>query len=318
MKELEIIDIGSRFGIHPSNKTLTSLAQHILIECDADECKRLELKYKQFPNIKIFNKFFNKKKNIDFYIYSHPGGSSSLKPDPQRLYWTQFRKNTSNIKQKIKMSGIGLDEFVYKHNINPSFLKVDVEGSEVELLQSGKKTLQNKILGARIEVELNSLYFNHNASFNEVCKILDAAGFEFMNFDLFSNSFTPFSDYYNTETYGQLIGCDAIFMKSPKDFKKLSEDDMIFYIIFCLNNNLQDLAIYLLTTVISKKKIVEKLKIKNPELFNFIENEVAKLFFSLRDRQRFDLEHFKSIWTTIFGKKNKWVKHGDFFSRFSP
>ena len=195
-------------------------------------------------------------------------------------------------------------------------MKIDVEGHEVSVLKSSIKSLKKYILGARVEVELNSLYLNHEASFNEVYKLFKLVNFEFMNFDLFSNSFSPFSNYYSTSTYGQLIGCDAIFIKSPKKFFSLSEDDQIYYIIFCLNNNLQDLAINLLSKISTKKKIIERLKYRNPLIFKYIEKEIAKLFFSLRDKPRFSLEHFSKIWSKIFGKSNKWIKHGDFYSRF--
>jgi len=312
---INILDVGARFGIHPSSLSLKEIANHHLIEADENECLKLKKKYQNNSNVKIYNEFISDKKKNNYFIYSHPGGSSSLKPNPQSYYWSNFRKGSSKIIKKLKVNCVSLDKLISRHDIAPCFLKIDVEGHEVSVLKSSKKSLKKYILGVRIEVELNSLYLNHEASFNEVCKLLKLFNFEFMNFDLFSNSFSPFSNYYNTTTYGQLIGCDAIFIKSPKLFFSLGEDDQINYIIFCLNNNLQDLAINLLSQI-SKKKIIERLKYRNPLIFKYIEKEIAKIFFSLRDKPMFSLEHFSKVWSKIFGKSSKWIKHGDFYSRF--
>jgi|SaaInlV_165m_DNA_3_1040750.scaffolds.fasta_scaffold13387_2 FkbM family methyltransferase len=316
MKSLNIIDVGARFGIHPSNLILKNIANHHLIEADENECLKLRKIYKNNSNVKIYKEFISNKKKNNYFIYSHPGGSSSLKPNPESYYWSDFRKGSSKIIKKSKVNCVSLDKLIDRYDIAPCFLKIDVEGHEVSVLKSSIKSLKKYILGARVEVELNSLYLNHEASFNEVYKLFKLVNFEFMNFDLFSNSFSPFSNYYSTSTYGQLIGCDAIFIKSPKKFFSLSEDDQIYYIIFCLNNNLQDLAINLLSKISTKKKIIERLKYRNPLIFKYIEKEIAKLFFSLRDKPRFSLEHFSKIWSKIFGKSNKWIKHGDFYSRF--
>ena len=55
MKSLNIIDIGARFGIHPSNIKLKNIANHHLIEADNTEYSRLRKIYKNNSNVKIYS-----------------------------------------------------------------------------------------------------------------------------------------------------------------------------------------------------------------------------------------------------------------------
>ena len=69
MKSLNIIDVGARFGIHPSNLILKNIANHHLIEADENECLKLRKIYKNNSNVKIYKEFIsNKKKIIILYI----------------------------------------------------------------------------------------------------------------------------------------------------------------------------------------------------------------------------------------------------------
>jgi len=55
MRALRVLDIGARYGIHPSWKNFSGEVYYDLIEADSIEVKRLKKKYKNYKNIKIYN-----------------------------------------------------------------------------------------------------------------------------------------------------------------------------------------------------------------------------------------------------------------------
>ena len=95
-------------------------------------------------------------------------------------------------------------------------------------------------------MEFNSLYTTDNPSVGEVMNLLKKEGFEFINLDLLGNSFAPYSDFHSQPTHGQLIGCDAVFVRPLEWASDRQLADIIDYTIFCLLNNIEDLAIKLL------------------------------------------------------------------------
>jgi hypothetical protein len=67
---INILDVGARFGIHPSNLSLKEIANHHLIEADENECLKLQKKYQNNSNVKIYNEFISDKKKI-VILYIH-------------------------------------------------------------------------------------------------------------------------------------------------------------------------------------------------------------------------------------------------------
>ena len=121
---LNLLDIGARYGIHPSWKNFTGEANYNLIEADNEEAKRLKKKYKKYKNIKINNYALGKENQfLDLNILQNPSMSGFIKRENvSPLYWDE-RKQQKKIK-KIKMiKTISLNNFIKKSKINFDFLK---------------------------------------------------------------------------------------------------------------------------------------------------------------------------------------------------
>ena len=71
------------------------------------------------------------------------------------FYWGE-RKQQQKIKKIKKIKTISLNNFIKKSKTNFDFLKLDVEGFEVTILENGLKIFEN-LLGARSEVCFFSL-----------------------------------------------------------------------------------------------------------------------------------------------------------------
>lgn len=63
----------------------------------------------------------------------------------------------------------------------PDFLSIDTQGSEYEILQGARETLQSNVLGLLVEVEFHPVYKNQKL-FGDVTKLLADQGFHFVRF----------------------------------------------------------------------------------------------------------------------------------------
>ena len=122
-----VIDIGARYGVHPSWKNFTGEKKFILVEPDKDECKRLKTKYRSHKDIRIFNNgISDKNEKVILNIFNNPAMSSVLKrKNISPLFWTTRQKQIK-VKKKKTINCQSLDNFIKKNKLVPDFLKIDI------------------------------------------------------------------------------------------------------------------------------------------------------------------------------------------------
>ena len=182
--------------------------------------KKLNLKNKNFylfdanPNLKIkdfkYNNlvFSDKISNKNFYLNEFfPSSGSSLKEDTKNdLKWNYTRKLITLSPNKgfkiLKVKTNTIDNFCKKNKIiKIDILKIDVEGSELEVLKGSKKILNKTHL---IQLEIYQNKKNFIKIEKKITKLLKKYNFykirekKIWSVSLFSN----------------LIGKDVLFIKS--------------------------------------------------------------------------------------------------------
>ena len=105
-----------------------------------------------------------------FYIIRYPASSGFYPPNIQFTNRLQNR-DYLNIVGTAEINTVTLDSLTLKLD----FIKLDTEGSELEILEGGKETLKN-ILGISIEVAFREL-FQGQPLFSEVDSFLRKQGF---------------------------------------------------------------------------------------------------------------------------------------------
>jgi FkbM family methyltransferase len=186
----------------------------------------------------------NEKRKL--YITQHPMCSSLYRPneDLNKLY------NNLEVTKLIKESEIetiSLDFFAEKYEvIDIDFIKIDVQGSELDIFQGATKSLQN-VLQIVCEVEFIPLYENQPL-FGDVCNLLKKNDLIFNKFlGLAGRSLKPIMFNNNPNLASQHMWSDAIFIKDIQKLENLSNEKLIKLSLLACVYNSYDLSYYILS-----------------------------------------------------------------------
>jgi FkbM family methyltransferase len=153
-----------------------------------------------------------------FYQCNYPMTSSLYQPNTELL--DKFQ-NLEKLVQVVSTSDVKthrLDDIAEIGDVD--YLKVDVQGAEVDVFNGARRTLQDAVV-IHAEVEFVPLYRNQPL-FSDVDRVLRDNGFLFHKFSTFSSRmFKPLVNNNNLNAPGsQLLWADAVYMK---DFMRLDE-----------------------------------------------------------------------------------------------
>lgn len=147
--------------------------------------------------------------NKEFYVSNNNVGSSFNK-NPDSKFFERFKNfNENEIREILKLDIIPLDNFCLQNEINYiDFIKIDVEGNEVDVLDSGKIILKD-VLCIFTEVFFQRMNKNFNTFF-EIDQFLTSNGF--LLWDLSTDGKWIRKDY-NKDCVGQLIVGNALYLR---------------------------------------------------------------------------------------------------------
>lgn len=201
MNKFKILDIGaSNFKLDDRWQFIGQEVEIILFEPDPRSFAALARQGIQAYNCALGSKEQLCKLNLT----RKPACSSFLTPNMN--YLSKFPdKERWEIIKKIDIETKPLDYF----NLNVDFIKLDTQGTELDILNGATSTLQ-KVLGLEIEVSFIEIY-NNQPLFGDICNFLHLFGFEFFDF------ITEYRYGRNElNRKGQLAFADALFLRPPE------------------------------------------------------------------------------------------------------
>ncbi len=172
-----VVDCGSNIGFYPllESKILNGKGAIYAIEPDSRNYRVLE-KNKNIPSlqseIKTFNialsnntgmqqMFVAERANLNKLVSS--GGDSF----PDR----------NSVNEIINVETMTMDDFCTSQKITPDFVRMDIEGFEVEVFQGMKNIFKNAKSGFMVFLELHPNAYTHERSFSHELEILMNQGF---------------------------------------------------------------------------------------------------------------------------------------------
>jgi FkbM family methyltransferase len=231
-----VVDVGARGGAPPEFESMRSYVRYIGFEPDPEECRRLtQSGLGQFFPLMLGRA--NGQQRLT--LYSDPGYSSTYELNER---YTRLWRRDIRLERAIEGTAVTLDAFVADNpELCPDFLKLDVQGAELAILQGGEQTLKRTGL-VEVEVEFAEMY-SGQPLFQDVAAFLSSRGFELLDLN---RVFASRKEVYRGPSRGQLLFGDALFGKTEHHCSQMTLVQRAKYVILLIQFGHVDIAYQLL------------------------------------------------------------------------
>ena len=169
----DFLDVGAYQGIYAFILAPKAHKNDTFILCEPD----MDIEKELLDNIKILQKLFS---FINFKYVSDPvGNGNKVVRNPTKYGHPTFGSKSDFNKENnssVSLNSITLDELVKKTQILPSFIKIDVEGAEYNVLNGMKNIL--KTIKPTIMLEKHPTLLPNNIDISALDNILYQNGYK--------------------------------------------------------------------------------------------------------------------------------------------
>ena len=210
-----LVDVGARGGLEPRWRQIERNIKAFLFE--PDERSRRDLVSIGYVE-EIFPIGLGSIENTGtINLCQDPGVSSLLMP--RHTFLSQFpNPKRFDVVANESINVSTLDKCLVARDDECDFIKIDTQGTELDILKGGESLLDSPIIGLEIEVEFIQLY-EAQPLFGDVCSYLGGKGYEFFDFvNICRWEREKFS------LFGQAVFGDGLFLRPPETFRKILSD----------------------------------------------------------------------------------------------
>lgn len=308
-----VIDAGARYGMHPSWHAFNGDLIYFAFEPDSNECDRLT-RLNKLSEFIVVNKALAKESgNKDLYITKHKGYCSFLEIDPESDWFKIYRPEEVGLEKIVSVPTISIDKFAKSEKKDIDFLKIDTEGTELDVLLGAEEQLTNTVLGVRSEVCFQRCYKNQQL-FTEIHQYLVSKDFFLLNLDYFGKGIPrnclcrspdPLSE--NSLRFGTLIGTDGVWLKHcswifnsyASNQYKLSYT-ILKYAYFCFLNNAIDVCVDILLNFVKNQGGFTPV-VKSSRIYLGLRKDCMKFLGRWRTYPDETWQKIKNMFQAIFG-----------------
>lgn len=185
--KLICFDVGARNGLKDLRSLSRSISLYSFEPNLQDNDSLINGKGNEYTEFHLIKKgLYSSPGTYNFYLMANPSMSSMHKPDEKILSeyfnsineFKEWRKQL-NIIGETKVETITIDDFVKERGINfIDYLKLDTQGTELEILKGAENSLKEKKIGViKTEFAFISLYQNQ-PTFTQIDQYLNSHGYK--------------------------------------------------------------------------------------------------------------------------------------------
>lgn len=239
--QITIIDVGARYGIHPSFRGMNTDLKYVAFEPDPAEAARLAKKYETNPNYAVYPLAIgDRDDDVTLRILRHHGQSTLLEPNHDSAWFGATRSRDGDVEREEQVRMTSLDNWCQQNNIRPDFLKIDTEGFDYFVIKGAHAQLSGSLLAVRCEVLFHEVF--HGARlFGDILETMREHDFVLANL-AYEGKGAHQSFFCPGDRWGLLTGCEGVFVKNPNLLPEMGPLALVKYCIFCLKNDIPDLA----------------------------------------------------------------------------
>ena len=223
------IDVGSRGGVTSYIDPIAGISCVLAFEPDLHECARLRERSGSYANFEPSPLALSaSSKQSTLHHLKRSINNSLLAPNPN--FAARYSVEGFTIDRVESINTISLDEALalWKSPFRyGEFLKLDVQGAELEVLSGASCLLKDTTVAALIEVEFCELYIGQ-PRFTDIDRFMQDKGFTFYGFSDQSFRSAAMRELLHRKGAAwkeRLIAADAVYFKDP--FEKNGEKTVL-------------------------------------------------------------------------------------------
>jgi FkbM family methyltransferase len=178
---ITLVDVGGRGGAVGSVTSIAAVAHYVTCEPEEEEAKRLAQSLPdEFPWKRVTvvpEGIGTRTGTATLYITRAEGMSSLLEPNPEVTRYFYLAGKFA-VSRTATIPIVPLDHAAAKYGFTDAcFLKIDTQGTELDILQSGDRLVRESLMGVYVEVSFRPIY-KDQPLYGDVDAHLRARGFD--------------------------------------------------------------------------------------------------------------------------------------------
>jgi FkbM family methyltransferase len=245
---ITVFDIGARGGELPEldgpSGGLRPFTRVVGFDADGEECRRLNAApppgWLSFAAHPMF--IGGSSGPVDFHLYRRRGMSSVYEFEPR---FKAVFTHKVEIERTVRLDAVTLDLFAQRHPdaSPPDLIKLDTQGSELEILRGGPGVLARTLL-VDTEAEFLPMY-RGQPLFHELMGFMLERGFELLHL---SRAYLSRAVVYDGPSRGQPAACDALFGRREDSLGGFDDRAIARYAVILTHYGHLDAARHVLNT----------------------------------------------------------------------
>jgi FkbM family methyltransferase len=214
---MTICDVGARGGIEPHWNAYDQQLICLGFEPDGAECERLNQMISK-PKVQFYAAALGRQREQRlFSLCRLPGGSSFYPANHQFLQrFPPEHAQALEVIKTVELETTDLDSFAQSREFPAiDFMKLDVEGSELDVLKGATTVLQESVLGLSLEVLFHDA-LRSQPTFSQIDLFLSSLGFKLFDLDLYRyarNTLALPTGTLGDTRMGQVLWAQALYLR---------------------------------------------------------------------------------------------------------